>query len=262
MQSNIDSREYVHLLGDEMERRDIHMSIGKLICIAHAGGSASSYLRWSRYFDANMKVVPLEYAGRGVRSSEKLYNNMNEAVADLVDELKPHLADGIPYALFGHSLGALAAYELACELQKSHLLMPTILVVSGRNPPHMRSTKKRHELPEAEFREELITMGGTPSELLQDKSFAEYFIPIARSDFKLAETYQLQSARPKLHTNVGILNGMADEWVDLEHADKWGDYCEGIVWNEQFPGGHFYLHESPEQVALFLNRRLAQQPVW
>ncbi|GAA0137658.1 thioesterase domain-containing protein [Paenibacillus sp. YSY-4.3] len=238
------------------------MSIGKLICLAHAGGSASSYLRWNRCFDSSLKLIPLEYAGRGGRTNDSLYENMDEAVADLTGMLKPQLADGIPYALFGHSLGALVAYELSCALQRAWLPAPAILILSGKNPPHMQVRANRHLLPEAEFRKELVSLGGTPPELLGDPSFAEYFIPIARSDFKLVETYRLQAGRPKLHTSICVLNGTEDGFVDLKEMEEWGRYCEGQLWQHQFPGGHFYLHEHFEQVALFLKRLLAQQLVW
>lgn len=238
------------------------MSIGKLICLAHAGGSASSYLRWSSRFDSSLKLVPLEYAGRGIRSNEPLYENMDETVADLIQMLKPQLADRIPYVLFGHSLGALVAYELAYALQQARLLGPSILILSGKNPPHLHSRNKRHLLPDAEFHQELASMGGTPSELLEDSSFAEYFMPIARSDFKLVETYRLEAGRPKLHTNICVLNGMEDDFVDLKEMEGWGRYCEGEFWQQQFPGGHFYLHEHIEQVAVYLKRLLAQSSAW
>lgn len=238
------------------------MSIHKLICLAHAGGSASSYLRWSRFLDPGVELIPLEYAGRGARSSEALFENMDEAVSDLVNILKPWLADGAPYALFGHSLGALVAYELACVLQTKQLLLPDLLIVSGKNPPHMAMQAQRHLLPEHEFREELESLGGTPRELLKDPAFVEYFLPIARADFKLVETYRLQAGRPKLHTDICTLNGSDDTFVDLGRMEEWGDYSDGEVRHQQFPGGHFYLHEHSEQVVLYLSWLLVQQQAW
>ncbi|WP_019636822.1 thioesterase II family protein [Paenibacillus fonticola] len=237
------------------------MRIGKLMCIAHAGGSASSYLRWNRLLDSNIRLIPLEYAGRGIRTDAALYENMDEAVADLIGVLEPHIADETPYALYGHSLGALVAYELASALQQLSLPSPTLLIVSGKNPPHMRGRTHRHTLPEKEFREEIVSMGGTPPELLQDESFAEYFMPIARSDFKLVETYRLKDNQPKLHTSICVLNGTDDTFIEIGQMNEWRNYCVGKLWQQQFPGGHFFLHEYPEQVVGYLNRLLVHQPV-
>lgn len=234
------------------------MHVCKLVCIAHAGGSAASYLHWKKHLTSDIRMVPLEYAGRGTRAGEPLLEAMDETVNDLVQMLKPELNQQ-PYALLGHSLGAVVAYELACTLQQLGYQEPELLIVSGKNPPHMQASTHRHTLPESLFREELIRLGGTPSELLADEDFIQYFMPIARSDFKLVETYKIQHNRPKLRTNLYVINGMDDIFVKLDNMSEWGDYCEGTAIQHLFAGGHFYLHEQPEQVTNYLNRLISNQ---
>ncbi|MEH7753270.1 thioesterase domain-containing protein, partial [Bacillus toyonensis] len=160
----------------------------KLFCFPHAGGSAFSYAKWKNHFNPYIEVVPIELAGRGYRIEENLYQSMEEAVNDVYNNIVMQIDDS-PYILFGHSMGSLIAYEVARKIQDSNNELPEFLVLSGRNHPNSKIKNIRYNLPNEQFKREVIAMGGTPSGVLQSEELMEIFLPILRADFKIVETY-------------------------------------------------------------------------
>jgi len=231
----------------------------KLFCLPHAGGSAFNYSKWKKYFNPFIEVIPIELAGRGYRIEESLYHSIEEAVNDVYKIIIKQLNNS-PYILYGHSMGSLIAYELAKKIQISNDVLPEFLVLSGRNHPNSKIKDIRHNLSNEQFKNEVIAMGGTPSEVFQSEELMEIFLPILRADFKIVETY--------IHNNNNIqvcdidfliLNGKNDELTSYEEVKKWEQYTNKMCTFHSFEGKHFFLHENIEEIASIIIRKLVSQ---
>ena len=162
----------------------------RLFCLPHAGSGATSYYRWRRVLPGSVAVCPVMLPGREMRLAEP---SLPDAGA-LADALMAASADVLdrPYAIFGHSMGALLAYEWTVRIAAAGLPGPVRLFASGRNAPQIPYTHAvLHRLGEEDFVEALRTRyGGLPEGFLADPEMREVFLPILRADLRLVETYR------------------------------------------------------------------------
>ncbi|PEX96115.1 thioesterase [Bacillus cereus] len=227
----------------------------KLFCFPHAGGSAFSYAKWKNYFNPYIEVVPIELAGRGYRIEESLYQSMEEAVNDVYTSIVKQIEHS-PYILYGHSMGSLIAYEVARKIQDSKNVLPEFLVLSGRNHPNSKMKNIRHNLPNEQFKREVIAMGGTPSGVLQSEELMGIFLPILRADFKIVETYIHDNNMQACDIDFLIFNGENDEFTTYNQVIKWEQYTSKTCTFYSFKGNHFFLNENIEEIANRIIRKL------
>ncbi|KKZ90954.1 thioesterase II family protein [Bacillus wiedmannii] len=227
----------------------------KLFCFPHAGGSAFSYAKWKNHFNPYIEVVPIELAGRGYRIEENLYQSMEEAVNDVYNNIVMQIDDS-PYILFGHSMGSLIAYEVARKIKDSKNVSPEFLVLSGRNHPNSKIKNIRHNLSNEQFKREVISMGGTPSGVLQSEELMEIFLPILRADFKIVETYIHDNNIQPCDIDFLIFNGENDEFTTYDQVIKWEQYTSKTCTLHSFEGNHFFLNENIEEIAKSIIRKL------
>ncbi|PEY27155.1 thioesterase [Bacillus cereus] len=230
----------------------------KIFCLPHAGGSAFSYSKWKNYFNPYIEVVPIELAGRGYRIEESCYHSMEEAVNDVYKIIFNQLNNS-PYILYGHSMGSLIAYELARKIQISNNVLPEFLVLSGRNHPNSKIKDIRHNLPDEQFKNEVIAIGGTPSKVFQSEELMKIFLPILRADFKIVETYIHDNNTQVCDIDFLILNGKNDEFTTYEEVIKWEQYTNKMCTFHSFEGRHFFLHENIQEIASISIRKLDSQ---
>lgn len=230
----------------------------KLFCLPYAGGSAAIYHQWKKYLDSNIQLCPLELAGRGKRFLEPHYDSIFNAVDDIYEQISDNLDDG-PYAFFGHSMGALLSYELARKFCTSSHVKPVHLIVSGKNPPHISEAPKMyHALPENEFINKILRMGGTPPEVFQHQELLNLIIPLLRSDFRIFETYEFSEDQCELNCGITVFYGAADEEISAEKMAEWRKYTRSDYQIRCFDGGHFYINEHMEAVVGMINTILGQ----
>lgn len=217
----------------------------KLLCLPYAGSSSAIFRDWVPALAPAISVVPIELPGRGARRSQPCFTTVEQAVNSLVKEVSPHFNG--PYALFGHSMGALIAYELCRSIAKLGISpLPTRLFVSGCPAPHTRiTTREKSALPDNEFIEELRQLKGTPSEILDDPQLMKILMPMLRSDFHLVETYKHASG-PLVDCPVTVLAGSADVDMTHEAIDGWREVCARQLNTHVLPGDHFFLHSSKD----------------
>jgi len=214
----------------------------KLYCFPHAGGSCTSYHPWLRRLPARVALRGIQLPGRlhlvNVPSFTSL-NDLARAVATAILED----ADGVPFALFGHSMGGLAAYETAAELVRRGGHVPRLLAVSGAAPPHQRRpAPPLHLLPEAQLVAWIRKLGGVPEEILSIPELLELTLPPLRADFAMMDRHT-HAGRGQLPTPVSVFGGAEDPWVDTAQLAAWEELTRGACSVRTFPGGHFYLHE-------------------
>ncbi|WP_033290193.1 thioesterase II family protein [Amycolatopsis jejuensis] len=217
----------------------------RLVCLPHAGGTASFYLNWAADLDADSDVLAVQYPGREDRLAEQGPDDIPE-LARLIADAVAGIAQ-VPLVLFGHSLGALVAYEVARELEQRHHVRVAHLVVSGRAAPSEPVTGDVHLRDDAGLVSELDRLGGVGTEVLRSPAAREVFLPAIRADFRLAETHR-PTAGASLQCPVTAVFGTEDTEVDLRQARKWAAHTTGPFAVHSFPGGHFYLLEHRKAV--------------
>ena len=186
-------------------RRSTEGQTLRLFCLPYAGGNAAAYLDWQGGLDRQVEVCSIQLPGRGSRMTEPLCNNF----FSLIEELTTAIAaeNDKPFALFGHSMGALLAFEVARELMRRDLPMPRSIFVSGHRAPRISEDSKHlHALPHESLMNMLREFGSTPPEILANKEMMDYVLPILRADLSLMSTYAYQQ-RPLLNQPIYTLAG-------------------------------------------------------
>ena len=211
-----------------------------LVCFPYAGGGASVFRRWSEYLPAEVEVAAVQAPGREQRLLERAFRELNPLLREIVSQLAPALTQ--PFAFFGHSLGALLAYEVAHAL-RGHA-EPRCLFVSGCRAPHLPPSRDPiHGLPDRSFINELRRLGGTPGDVLDHDEMMQLLLPSLRADIAISETY-VHRSRSRLTCPIVAFGGVDDPDVPPMALAGWRGHTLGTFTFQLFPGDHFFLHES------------------
>ncbi|MGD9898781.1 MAG: thioesterase II family protein [Calditrichaceae bacterium] len=216
----------------------------KLFCLPFAGGSSAVFRSWPKHMPDTVEVCAVEIPGRGQRINEPLRGRIETLVAELSPEIKNSIDR--PFAIFGHSLGAIIGFEIAHHLKINYGLKPVHLFLSGTKAPQLQSDKKLiYNLPDAEFLAEIKKLNGTPAEVFEHQDLLKLIIPILRADFKLCETYSYE-ARIPLDCPISVLGGLQDPHLDKKMLESWSTQTNGPFFLRMFPGDHFYLNDHQQ----------------
>ncbi|MFJ2606836.1 thioesterase II family protein [Streptomyces sp. NPDC091279] len=227
----------------------------RLLCLPHAGGSAGFFLPVARALSSVADVLAVQYPGRQDRRTEPCASSVTE----LADRLLPVLLDGWtdrPLALFGHSMGASVAFELAGLLERAGT-PPAVLIASGRRAPSRLSPEYVHTLGDEALVAELKQLSGTDARILGDDEMLRMVLPALRADYRAAETYQPERFH-RVSCPVVTLTGDADPKVPLDDAEAWREHTNGTFEMHVFPGGHFYLADRAPDVITRIRTILAR----
>ncbi|MDR6504218.1 surfactin synthase thioesterase subunit [Burkholderia ambifaria] len=223
----------------------------RLFCFPYAGGSAAVFRGWSERLPAAVDVRPLHPPGRGRRFPDPLLHSIDELADEAAEAIAPLLDR--PYALFGHSMGASVAFEVAQRLRGRPA--PACLIVSGRGAPHLPPKGPPiHRLPDVGFLDEVMRMDGTPPDLVTQPDIVKIILPILRADFEAIETYRPEP-HPPLDCRIVALGGR-DEVGSVAAVASWRDYGTGEFRGELVPGDHFFLRGRAERFFEILNEEL------
>lgn len=232
------------------------MSKIKLFCLPYAGSSAMVYYQWNKYMDKHIDLHPVELVGRGSRIDVPFYDSISDAVEDVCCSIKKYI-DDTPYAIFGHSMGSWIAFELYHEITKLGLRKPEHIFFSGNRAPHLNNKRNKmiHNLPENEFKDEILKLGGTPREIFEDNTLASIFIPVIRADYKITENYSYTARKNKLECGVTILCGRDDK-ITQDGINGWKEHVINECEIAYFSGGHFFIHHKVESITDHINQTL------
>jgi surfactin synthase thioesterase subunit len=211
----------------------------RLYCFAHSGGSIAEFLRWGDELP-DIEVWGVQLPGRGSRISDPHYTRVGPLIHDLVQQAEFHG----PFAFFGHSLGALLAYETTRALHERGLRGPQSLMVSACPAPHLpRRRPAIHQLGDRELFAEIQGSYGTlPDEMAEDPELLAIVMGLHRADFELVDSYQYVHGAP-LDIPLHVFGGREDQ-LSTEELTAWQHHCQGPFALDLLPGGHFYLREQ------------------
>ncbi|WP_131770499.1 thioesterase II family protein [Candidatus Protofrankia californiensis] len=236
----------------------------RLVCFPHAGGSATFFFPLSRELSApaapgrpGVEVIAVQYPGRQDRRGEPAIDTVAELAEKITAALRPWAAE--PLTFFGHSMGAVVAFEVARRLRAGGDAGPTLLIASGRRAPsRQRPHQDVHRRDDAGIVAELRRLAGTDSRLLGDEEILRMILPAIRADYTAIETYQ-PGEEALVHCPVTAFTGDTDPQTTIDEADAWRDHTTGAFGLRVFPGGHFYLAEDPGPVIAAIRAELGAQ---
>ncbi len=230
----------------------------RLFCLPFAGSGAAVFSSWSDALPDTIELCPIQLPGRESRLRESAHDRLKPLVEDLGQALRPYLDK--PYALFGHSLGALIAFELARHLRRCGLALPEHLFVSARRAPQLPDPDSPlHVLADRVFVERLQQRyNAIPDVILQDPDYLQLFIPTLRADFAVVETYAYDDA-PALDCPITGFGGRDDPRATPEAMAGWRMHTTKAFDMVTFPGGHFFLQPARIELLRALIGALAPQ---
>ena len=219
----------------------------RLIWFPHAGGSASFYRAWADDFPPDIELLVVQYPGREERISEPAIDDMAVLTAHVARALEPELDR--PVALFGHSMGASVAFEVAAALERRHPLSVRRLFVSARPAPSCDAGGVVHLADDEGLLDHVDALGGTDSGLLREPELRRLILPVLRNDYRLIETYR-PDHRQVLDAPVVAFAGDRDPQVTPDQLRRWRESTRGDFRMHVFTGDHFYLtHRRPAVIA-------------
>lgn len=230
----------------------------RLFCFPYAGGGASVYTSWRRVLGPEIEVVPVQLPGRESRFVEAPVKDIATLLLD-IDWQRSTYNDAKPWALFGHSMGALIAFEVARYCRHKALPAPVHLFVSGCTAPQLpREDPPLQHVSDKEFITQVSQRyDGIPREVLEHEELLELVLPALRADMELVESYRYTEEEP-LTCPVTAFGGLQDRSVSHEDLLAWKRQTEGPFVARMFPGGHFFLRESAASLLATIKKDLLQ----
>ncbi|MFC7310250.1 thioesterase II family protein [Streptomyces monticola] len=231
----------------------------RLFVFPHAGGSSLMCHAWPALFPASWQVRAVDAPGHGLLLGSAPLTDGPSLIGHFLDTLGPELdASGVPFAFFGHSMGALVAYELTRRLQARGAALPVWLGVSACGPHrHDDTGAGRGARPELsllslsddELRRRLAALGATPPQVLADPALWEVFGPTVRADMHLVATWRPAPPAAPLPVPLSAFAGAQDHAAPPQRLAAWAERTEHFVGLRTFPGGHFYFQDDLQALA-------------
>jgi len=216
----------------------------RLFVLHHAGGSHVLYRHWPAALPDTWDVRLLDAPGHGLLLDLPQISDAGRLADFLLRSIEPELT--APYALFGHSMGALVAYEMTRRAAGHGLPLPVWLGVSARSAPQPAGPGQRyHELPDAELRTRLKLLGGTPDEVFDDPGLWTLFAPIIRADLRLVENWCPAPGAGPLPVALSAYAGGEDHTASPPRMAGWQEHSEHFLGLRVLDGGHFYFQDEP-----------------
>lgn len=228
-----------------------------LFCIPHAGGSTLSYIKWKKYLDKQITFVPLDLPGHITRQKDRLCENFYQALEDLYDCLCTTICDvDEEYSIYGHSLGAVFAYELYALLKERGKRLPTCLFFSGRWPPYIHKKEDSTYRDYEEFKNSFVKKVNLDKLSEFNDGLGEYFYKVIYSDLKLLDTYQTKSTPYSITSDIAVMWGSDDQSMSYKDVSAWRSAAVRNINFMMISGAHLFPIENTEETVNLINRVL------
>ena len=228
----------------------------RMFCFPYAGGSPHIFYEWRDLLPNDVGLYAIQLPGRGRRLHDRHIDRMEPVVEAISGALEPFY--DLPFVFFGHSMGALIAFETARALRRSGTHLPARLFASGFQAPHVENRNVPiHELSDEVFMEKLKNLDGTPVEVLQNREMLALILPTLRADFTLVDTYKYRP-EPPLNCPISAFCGVQDNHFDSESIAHWRMQTSNDFTLHKLPGGHFFIHSAQSDLLQLIVRELEQ----
>lgn len=226
----------------------------KLFCLPYAGGSEAIYYDWKSHFDSSINLEAVKLKGRGQRHGEIKYTDFDEAVDDIFCSIKDKINCN-EYALFGHSMGAVLIFELYYKICKENCKKPIHMFFAGHEAPCIKKEKEKiYMLPDNDFLNKIINMGGTPKEILENQELIQYCLPLLKSDFNLIENYIYCGHKKKIECDITIFCGKEDD-IKMEDLLAWKNHGNKGFYLYPMEGDHFFINQNIAIITKLIHER-------
>ena len=215
----------------------------KLICIPYAGSGANIFHGWQEAIGNEVEILPVQLPGREKRINEECITDCKKAVEYIIEELID-LIDGHEFAIFGHSMGGIIAYELCRQLQEKHNIFPKICFISASHIDNEHEKRYLSKLNDNDFIEQLKQYGGINDEILKFSEFFKIFVNILRDDFRLIENYRISESEKIIHVPIRNYMGTDDNLVLKDSMNDWKQYTDLEYTYRVFNGNHFFISDK------------------
>ncbi|ABG92071.1 MULTISPECIES: thioesterase II family protein [Rhodococcus] len=233
------------------------MSPATLVCLPYAGVGASFFRDWQSCAPRGLDILPVQLPGREERFGEDLLTSVDAAVHDIAPRVLPVLRESSGVAVFGHSLGAVLAYELAHRLTADGDVALTRLFVSGSPGPATVREVRASSLADEEFLDRVGELAGYSHPALANPELRELLLPVVRADVEMHENYR-PPPRPPLDVPITALRGRGDHLVGAAQLAEWAATTTAGTSVIEVDGGHMYLTEHPHALVRLLAAQLAE----
>ena len=223
-----------------------------LLCFPYAGGTAQIYDAWHAHFALlDIEVIAVQYPGRMERMNEPCIDNAQELISCVIQELKQEKILSRRTILYGHSNGAIAAFEFAKQLEQQDEQLVTHLFLAARNVPTDK-VKLRSKMSDEDLKVELKALNGTPDELLNNKEFMDIISPSIRADFAIGEDYRIESGT-KLQSSASFIYG-TEENITQEDIGDWQQFFQEELSVFLLPAEHLFVNTHRQQLLSILTQ--------
>jgi surfactin synthase thioesterase subunit len=227
----------------------------RLFCFPYAGGGDSIFRSWPQILSDTIEVCPVQLPGRGSRITERPCTDIKQLVRDAGQAIVPYLDQ--PFALFGHSMGALLAFEFSRHMRTEYSTQPVHLFAAGRCSPQTTNEPFHLKLYDSELPEMLRRFNGTPEEVLEDPELMELVLPVLRSDWALCKSY-IYTHEPPFSFPITAFGGLDDHGVPRRYLEGWREHTTGPFVLRMLPGDHFFLNTSRLLLLEAISKELEQ----
>jgi medium-chain acyl-[acyl-carrier-protein] hydrolase len=228
----------------------------RLICFPYAGGGASVFRKWPTFLPDGVELVAAQLPGREARYIEPPLQDIDSALSHLSAAIEPLLDR--PFVFFGHSLGALVAYELTLLLRTRGLRMPEHMILSGRRAPSIPIGRRPfYDLPNEELIEEIRKLSGTSQGVLENDELMAMMLPMLRADFAIHDKYRYRESAA-LDVDFSVFGGLDDISTTADNLSAWESMTTRGVRLSFFRGGHFFIDEARNDVLPVIERVLVK----
>lgn len=232
----------------------IRNATSRLYCFPYAGGGASAFRDWSALLPQGIELCAVQLPGRENRLREPALVSLAPIISALAMEIAKR--DDLPFAFFGHSLGAVIGFELVRNLRDNYALQPTHLFVSGSRAPQITRDEPRYRVQsDADIVETLRSLNGTPEAVLENAELMQVLLPSLRADFTVASSYRYTPGKP-LACPISAYGGEYDPGVTPYGLALWRQQTTSTFAMHLFPGDHFYLQSYRTDLLGHLSREL------
>lgn len=225
----------------------------RLFCFPFAGGGASTYCPWISHLAPEIELYPVQFPGRENRVKEPPFRHFDELIPALAQALQPYFS--MPYAFFGHSMGALVSFELTRYLRQQGTRLPEHLFLSAYRSPGTTPDEPLHALPEPALIKKVLELEGTSPEILANDELRQLLLPILRADFSVCESYQFRVQEP-LDCPITVLGGLQDKRVQQAALESWRAQTSRHFAIHMLPGNHLFIRSAQTAVLQIISQTL------